>query len=174
MAENEGLPEAAHASVAIGEGMNELEFVVKDRAGNERVGIGALEPLEEVVHEAGDVLGGRGEVNKLLSFGNADRLGAIMACVLNESGHEELVSGKEIAFEVRLPSRHGLVGGKGVVDLVNLLWWAKHSLTCEDGGDLLDGEGVVLDGEGGLNAADALGAPQIRGEGSLVQCFEAA
>ena len=84
------------------------------------------------------------------------------------------MSGEEVSLEVRLPSRHGLVCGKGVVDLVNLLWWAKHSLTCEEGGDLLESECVVLDGEGGLNTSDSLSAPQIRGEGSLVQCFEAA
>lgn len=43
-AENEGLPKAAEAAVAVGEWMHEFEFVMEHTTGHERMGIGALEP----------------------------------------------------------------------------------------------------------------------------------
>ncbi len=46
LTEDEGLPEAAHASVAVGEGVDEFEFVVKDTAGDEGMVVGGGEPVE--------------------------------------------------------------------------------------------------------------------------------
>lgn len=54
-AEDEGLPEATDTTVAIGEGVDELEFIVKDAACDERVGIGVFQPVEQVFHEAVDL-----------------------------------------------------------------------------------------------------------------------
>ena len=84
VAEDEGLPEAADAAIAIGEGVDEFEFVVEDTAGDERVGVGAFQPGEKVFHEAVDTVCGRGEVNDLFALGDADRAEAEATCVIDE------------------------------------------------------------------------------------------
>lgn len=72
LAENQRLPETADAAIAIGKGVDELEFVVEDTADDQRVGIGALEPAEQVLYQAGNAVGGRGEVDDLFTLGDAD------------------------------------------------------------------------------------------------------
>ncbi|KZO49253.1 putative membrane protein [Pseudomonas chlororaphis subsp. piscium] len=47
------LPQAPHPPVAIGERMDEFEFVVKYTAGKQRVQIRAGQPVEQVVHQRG-------------------------------------------------------------------------------------------------------------------------
>ena len=48
--EDEALPESSHASVTVDEGVDALELVMEDRAGDERVGVGRWQPGEGVGH----------------------------------------------------------------------------------------------------------------------------
>jgi len=45
---------------------------------------------------------------------------------------------------------------------MDLARWSEHALAGEDGGDLIESQGVVLDGEGSVNAADAVLAAKHR------------
>lgn len=49
LAEDKGLPQAAHAAIAIDKGMDEFEFVVEDAAGDQGMVVGGSEPVEQVV-----------------------------------------------------------------------------------------------------------------------------
>jgi len=95
-AENERLPEATDAAIAIGEGVYELQLVVEDATGDERMGIGALEPAEQILHEAGNPGGGRCEVDDLLALGDADGAGAEFPGVVDQAFHKEPVGSKQI------------------------------------------------------------------------------
>ena len=75
-AEDECLPKASHASVAVLEGMNELELVVEDATGDQRMFRRALEQSEEVGDQCGYQACVRGEVDDLLSTFGADATGA--------------------------------------------------------------------------------------------------
>ena len=48
VAEDERLPQSTHAAITIGEGVDEFEFVVEDATGDQRMGVGAFEPVEQV------------------------------------------------------------------------------------------------------------------------------
>ena len=61
----------------------------------------------------------------------------------------------------RLPVGHRLIGGKGIAHLLDLLGQPQHPFAIEHGGDLLQRQGVVLDGQRCLYGADAIAAPQL-------------
>ena len=91
LAEDERLPEPAHASVAVGEGVDELELVVEDAAFDEQVVGGFLEPSEQVVDQRGDVGGGGGHVNDALAVRDADAGAAEMSGGVIQRGHHDLM-----------------------------------------------------------------------------------
>lgn len=155
-AENEGLPEAADAAVAIGKGVDEFEFVVKDAAGDERVRIGVFEPEQEVLHEAGDLGCGGCEVHDFCTLGNADRSGSETARVIDESRREQAVGGEQVLELVRIPGVHGLVGCEGIFDFLNIRGRAEDAFTLDDCSDLLQAEGIIFDGEGCVDRFDAV------------------
>ena len=95
-AENEGLPKAAEAAVAIGEWMDELEFVMEHATGNERVGIGALEPTQQVFHETGHTVGRGRKVNDPVPLGDADGTGTEFSGILREAMEQQVVGGEQI------------------------------------------------------------------------------
>jgi len=145
--EDEGLPQATDATIAIGEGVDEFEFVVKDATCDERVGVGVLQPGEQVFHEAVDLVGGGREMHKFLPLCNANRAGSESACVIDERRHEQAMGGEQILEIVGVPSVHGLVGGEGIFDFLNIGGRAEHAFALDDCRDLFKAEGVVFDGE---------------------------
>jgi len=56
--------------------VDEFELVVEHATGKERMGIGALEPSEQILYESGHAVGGRGEVDDAVALGDADGTGA--------------------------------------------------------------------------------------------------
>ena len=59
-------------SVAVFEGMNELELVVKDRTRDQRMLVRAAQPGEEIRHEVRNAISGRADVVYLSSTGHGD------------------------------------------------------------------------------------------------------
>ncbi len=57
--ENECLPQATHAAVAVSEGMDEFQLIVEYAACDERMGIGAFQPVEQFLHQRGNAGGAR-------------------------------------------------------------------------------------------------------------------
>ncbi len=96
VAEDEGLPESADAAIAIGKGVDELEFVVKDAARNERMGVGVAEPAEKILHEPVDPVRRRSDVNDALAFGDADCTGAEFSGVIDKTPEHQSVSGEQV------------------------------------------------------------------------------
>ena len=93
--EDEGLPEATYATISVGEGVDEFELVVKDATCDERVGVGVLQPVEQVFHEAVDLVGGGREMHKFLALCNANRAGSESACMIDECRHEQAMGGEQ-------------------------------------------------------------------------------
>jgi hypothetical protein len=60
--EEDALPKATDAAIAILEGVDEFEFVVEDTGADEGVEVVVREEGEEVVHEIGNAVGLGGDV----------------------------------------------------------------------------------------------------------------
>jgi hypothetical protein len=93
-------------------------------------------------------------VNDLFPLGDAYGTRTEAPRPIDKAVHEDAVGGEEVFGGRRVPSFHGLVGIEGVFHLLDFAGRAEHAFPGDDGGDLLQGEGVVLDGEGGMDGSD--------------------
>ena len=146
-AEDEGLPEAAHPAIAIGERVDEFQFVMEDATGDERVGIVALEPAEQVFHETGNEMGRWSEVDDALSLRDADGAAAEFSGIGHKTIQHQSMSGQEIFGRTRIPCGHGFVSAECVFHFLNLARRPEHPFAGKDSRDLIETERVVLDGK---------------------------
>ena len=164
LAEDEGLPESAHATIAIDEGMDEFEFVVKDAAFDQGVVFGDFEPIYQIAHKEWDSFCGWGDVGDLGFFVNADAAFAKFSGVGEDICHQGLVGGEQMFEGGRIPGGEGFVGSDCALDFGDFSGWAENFLAVENGGDLIEGEGVAFDSEGALDGADAVLFAELGGD----------
>ncbi len=83
------------------------------------------------------------------------------------------MGGEQILGRGGIPRFHGIIGSEGVFHLLDFARRAKHAFPGDDGGDLLQREGVVLYGERGMDGADAVFPAQDRNLARNSQCLQA-
>lgn len=142
---------------------------MEDAALDQHGGVVGSKPGEEVRHEAGDVREWRGHVYDVAEgvhdahvdvpplSGAGDEAGGHHGVGLEEVGKGEGVEGCD-----------GGVGGVGPLDFGNLPGGGRNAFACEDGGDLVFGEGVAFDGGGAPEGTDVVGLA----EAEAVRAFE--
>ncbi len=105
---------------------------------------------------------------------NANPAATKVAGIINQAMQQAAMGGQQIGPAGSIPAGHGFVGGEGVAHFLDLTGQPEHTLAVEHGGDLLDAQGVVLDGQRGLDAADAIAPAQLRGHCRLLACRQPA
>lgn len=161
--EDEAVPEAAHASVSVFKGMDELHLVVADdRAdGRGHLGVG-VDPFEQGFHQSGHASSGRGDVGDLIALGDADAFAAPGSGLLDQSGHHDLVRGEQVFGVSRSPFRQLLVASDGVAHFAEVAFRRGDAPAFENGSHLLLREGVSLDLQARLDGAHTQRASQHR------------
>ena len=149
------VPQAPRAAVAIREGVDELEFVVEDAGGRQRVQIGRGHPGEQIRHDLGDVAGRCAGVDEPSFFEDARVPRAVPPGVIDESAHHDAVGAQQVVGGEGVQIVHEPVGAAGVVHLEDLPGGAEDALAVEDRRDGLARERVPLDHEGGVDGGDA-------------------
>ena len=150
--EKQGVPEPARSAVSVGEGVHELEFVVEHAGSDQRRHFGTLQPREHIGHDSGDVGGRRARVDEDAPLVvHARVLRAEPARVFRKSLHHRSVGSKEVVEAERVQLVHEVVGSFGVFDLPDVVGRAENPLSLENGGHLLLGERVLLDGKRGVD-----------------------
>lgn len=157
VAEDQGLPEAADAAVAIGEGMDELQLVVHNATGQEWMPIGALQPTEQVCDQRAHSCSRGRHVHQLCPPIDPDAAGAKTSRAIHQPGHQQAVGIQQILLIAGVPSGQRLIGGDGVADFLNVARGADHPLAIEESCDLLQAEAVLLDRQRRLDGVDAVG-----------------
>ena len=158
-AEDEGLPEAAEAAVAIGEGVNELQLVMHDATGQQRMPVAALQPAEQVSNQGRDSRGRGRHVHQCFPPVDPDAAAAEAARAIHQARHQQAVGFQQVLLIAGIPAGQGLVGADGIAHLLNVAGRAKHPLAVEEGRDLLQAEAVPLDRQRGLDGVDAILMP---------------
>ena len=160
------LPQPPHAAVAVGEGVDELELVVKDRAGDQRMLIGRPQPMEQVVHQEGDTIRRRRHVDDLLAGHHAHASAPVGSGLIQQTGHQDTMGLQQVLFNLGLPLFEAVIGGEGVARFLDFPGRGDNPLPVQNRGDLLLAQGVAFDGQRALNGANAIDAPQPqRGRG---------
>jgi hypothetical protein len=95
MVEEETLPKATDAAIAILERMDELEFVVEDAGTNEEGEIVFREEGEEIVHEVGNAVGLGSDVGDGGAFEDADVFAPPVPGIGDKALHHLFVSLEE-------------------------------------------------------------------------------
>ena len=83
--------------------MDELEFVVEYRAGNQRVFACVSQPVEQLPHQLGHAIGLGCHVQDLAIAHHADAPAAIHAGMIEQAEHQLPVRGQQVVLVVRVP-----------------------------------------------------------------------
>jgi hypothetical protein len=90
-AQDKGLPQAAHAAIAVDKGMDEFEFIVEDAGGDERVVFAVTEALQQIVDQSTHLLSRRGNVDQLIATLDTSGAGAEPPRVVDQTRHQHAV-----------------------------------------------------------------------------------
>ena len=92
---------------------------------------------------------------------DANRPRAEHAGFFYKSAGHNAVSGQQIVHGIRIKLVQPLVNLIGVFDLGNVLGRSQNMFAIQNGSDLFQTQGVLLDGKGAVNGSDPIGAAQI-------------
>ena len=126
--------------------MNELELVVEDRTGNQRVLIGAAQPCQQIVHELRYAPSGRADVLDCAAAHHTNAGAAIMSGRVQQSAHQDFVSTQQVGFASRVPLLVLIVGFDGVAGFLNVPERRDNGLAIENGRNLLLAEDIAFNG----------------------------
>lgn len=125
--------------------------------------IAVLDPFQQFHDQIGDMLRQSAEMQDMpFLIHDADRLGVEHASLIHQSARHDSVSGQQVIHRIWVQFIQPLVNLVGVFDLCNVFGWCQNLFPVKDGGDLLQGECVLLDGKGTMDCSDAIGAPKCR------------
>ena len=161
--QDQALPQPAHATVAVGKGMDKFELVMKNRTLDERVGVAGAQPAEQVGHQLRHPGRGRGHVDHLPARHHPHAAAPVAARLIDQAGHQYPVRLQQILFRPGPPGVEAVIGGQGILDLLHRPRRGDHPLALQNRGDLRLAQGIALDGQRPVNGADTVDAPQPQG-----------
>lgn len=136
--QSERLPEPAHPAVSVGEGVDQLDLVVKHRTRNQRMVIGFSRLSEEIPDQMLDPVGGRCHVNQLATAVNADPAVPEDSGMVDQRPHHDAMSGEGILNRSGLPIVEAVVALDGIAHFLDFMRRSQDALALEDGGDLIE------------------------------------
>ena len=107
----------------------------------------AGEPVQQIGHQQRHPTGRWGHMQQLVAAIDANAALAPATGLVDQPLHQQAVGLEQMIQLGRLPVGHRLIGGKGIAHLLDLLGQPQHPFAIEHGGDLLQRQGVVLDGQ---------------------------
>ena len=163
------MPEPSNAAVAVCKGVDQLQLIVEHAASDQHVQVAVLCPIQQLHDQIRHILRKCAKMQDMsLLIYNANRPRAEHAGFLHKPASHDTVSGQQVVHGVGVKVVQPLVNLIGVFDLGNVLGRSQNMLAIQNGSDLFQTQGVLLDGEGAVNGADAVGAAQIGIAGKMI------
>ena len=144
--------------------MNELDFVMEDGAGDQRMQIGSRQPLEKIAHQMLHPFRRRCHVNELTATINPDSTRAKHPGVIHQCLHHHSMSGEKVLHRFRLPSRQQVVARDGILHFLDFPHRADHPLAFENRRHFVNPEAVIFNCQRCLNRLNPVCLPQLRGK----------
>jgi len=113
-------------------------------------------------------------MHHLVAAQDARRRGAEVARAIHQPSHKHAVGGQKVLPLARILRAKLVVGRHGAAHLLDLAGAAQHALAGDDGGYLLQRQGVALDGQAALDGAQVIGATQQELALGRQRCFQPA
>ena len=158
--QNQGLPQSSYPPVAVLERMDELELVVEDGAGDQRMLVRAVQPREQVGHEFRDAPRRRPDVVNRASSGDGDVRTAIRSGRIQQSFHQNPVGAQKVVLVAGIP--FPVVGSYRVADFLNVFERSGDGFAVENRRDLLLAEDIAFDGQRTADRANSIASPRVQ------------
>ena len=107
-----------------------FELVVKDRAGDKRMGVGGGQPTEQSGDQMWRQIGGRSHVNYLVS--RHDATPPCQYSPVDQAGHQNPVRLQQVLFGLWFPGAEAFVGSQGLFHLLHLAERGNHPLALQN------------------------------------------
>ena len=157
------MPQAAHTSISIGEGVNQFKLIVEYTTADEHVYLAGFYPVQQFHDQIRDILGQCSKVQDMpLAIHHTHRPGAEHAGLLHQTPCHDAMSGQQIVHRIGIKFIQPLINLIGIFDFGNILRWSQDMLTIQHSSYLLQRKGILLDSQGTMDGADAVGAAQGR------------
>ena len=158
------VPQSCHSAVAVREGMNEYELIMKDAAEDQRMYLifCRLHPVEQIRHQPRDELGRRCHENTPVAAENAIFASAKLAGFFHQVLCHDPVELFQLLNVVGVDLQKSLISLIGTLDFLNFLLLPQNRLAIDDIPNLSQCQGVCLDLQGRMNGFNFVVLPQMR------------
>ena len=141
---------------------DQFQLIVEHTASNQHVQVAVLCPIQQLHDQIRHILRQRAKMQDMsLLIYNTDGPRAEHAGFFYKSAGHNTVSGQQIVHRIRIKLVQALVNLISVFDLSNVLGRSQNMFAIQNGSDLFQTQGVLLDGKGAVNGSDPIGAAQI-------------
>ena len=160
--EQQCMPKAANATIAVCKGMDQFQFIVEHAASDQHMQVTELCPIQQLHDQIGHILGQRAKMQDMsLLIYNANRPRAEHAGFFYKSAGHNAVSRQQIIHGIRIKLVQALVNLISVFDLGNIFGWCQNMLAIQNGCDLFQTQRILLNGKRTMDGADTVGAAQM-------------
>ena len=148
---------------------DQFQLIVEHTASNQHVQVAVLCPIQQLHDQIRHILRQRAKMqNMSLLIYNANRPCAEYAGFFYKPASHDTVSGQQVVHGVEVKLVQPLVNLIGIFDLSNVLGRSQNMFAIQNGSDLFQTQGVLLDGKGAVNSSDPIGAAQIGVTGKMI------
>ena len=139
--------------------MNELEFVVEYRTGDQGMFVGAVQPGKEIRHEAWYEVGGRRDMLHFAAAEYAHAAAPELSGGVEQRRHEHPVRREQVVLARGVPLRELVVDLDGVPRFLDFPQGRDDRLAVQKGRNLVLAERIPFDRQRALDGADAVDPP---------------
>ena len=124
------MPQAAHATISIGKGMDQFQLIVEHTTANQHVYLAGLCPFQQLHDQIRDILWKRTEMQDM-SFAvyYAYRSCPEHAGFLDQAPSHNAMSSQQVIYRIRIKFIKPLINFIGIFDFGNILWGCQDMLT---------------------------------------------
>jgi hypothetical protein len=147
--------------------VDQFELVVEHAAADQHVHLTGFYPVQEFHHQIRDILRQSAKMQDMpLTVHHTHRPGAEHAGLLHQASGHDAMSSQQIVYRIGIEFLQPLINLVGILDLCNILWRSQNLFAVQNCCHLLQGKGILLDGQGTMDGADAVCSPQggVRGQ----------
>ena len=157
------MPQASNTAVSIGKGVNQFKLIMEHTAADQHMHIAALNPVQQFHDQIGDILWQSAKMQDMpFLIYNANGLGTEHTGLIHQTACHDAMGSQQIIHRVGIKLLQSLIDLISVFDLCNIFRRSQNLFAVKNGGDLLQSQRILLDGQGAMNCPDAIGASQSR------------
>ena len=149
------MPKSTGSPVSVGKRMNKFKFVMEDARRNQRMRFGIFQPIKQIAHQFGDVVGRRSRMDQAVACIDTYISIAEHTRVKNQLPHHNPMRPQKILNGIGIKGFQLFINGISVQNLFDILRRRKNRFLVDDCRDLINGQSVLFDRQRGMDGFDS-------------------